>query len=188
MEPPGPYLCGRPAAADGVELNAGPLRHAAVAAATVLAVTSSGEVVLLAVVLGVAAADLLAGAVALWAGLALAVRWGSSSLDAVGGAQAVLGPGATVGPAAAIAATWGAAAALVLASPRGWAALAFGAAAALGVAGPSPSRAGDLAIRVAGVLAGVACAVVVSRRGPPPAARRAALALSAAALALALVA
>lgn len=49
--------------------------------------------------------------------LVMAWRWGTGSLDAVAGAQAVLGPGLLVGPVVAAASTWLAAGALLLATP-----------------------------------------------------------------------
>ena len=186
MEPPGPYLHGRPAAANLVELIPGRARQAAAAAAIALALTSSGEVVLLAVLLGVAAADAVVGATALVALLALAVRWGSTSLDAIAGAQAVLGPGAATGSAAAVLSAWCGAGALVAASPPGWPALAFGASSALVVAGPGPGRPADVALRVTASLLGGVAALVVSRHLPRRSARAVALALAGAALALAL--
>lgn len=164
-----------------------PLGLAALAGATALAATSSGDVVLLAVLLGLAAADLTAGVTAALALVAVAVRWGSTSLDAIAGAQAVLGAGGLVGPAAAVAAAWAAGAALVLAPRREWQTVAFGAAAALCVAGPSVAGPGDAAVRAAGVIAGVGAALVLGRRVPEPTRRRAALGAAAAALALALV-
>ena len=193
MEPPGPHLPGRPPAAVDVHLSdggattgAGPVGLAAVAAATALAGTSSGDVVLLAVLLGLAAGDLTAGVCAALALAALAVRWGSTSLDAIAGAQAVLGAGGLVGPAAAVAAAWAAGAALVLAPRREWQTVAFGAASAVCVAGPSIAGFGDAVVRVAGVTAGVGAALVLGRRVPAPARARAALGSAAAALALAL--
>lgn len=189
VEPPGPHLRGRRQSAAGpVHLSggpSGPLRRAALAAAAAVVATSSGDTVLLAALLGVAAADVGAGAVALLAASALAVRWGSTSLDAIADAQSVLGPGAVVGPAAAVGAAWCAAAALVVAAPKGWPALAFGAAAALAVAGPGPGGPRDIALRVAAMAAGVACAVVAGRRLPARPARAAALILATAALGLA---
>ena len=120
------------------------------------------------------------GAVA-FAGLALVERWGTTSLDAVAGAQSVLGPGGLVGPPNAAASAWFAAAALVLASP--WVdgddgpaerrvapsalalALATGPAAAVMVAGPHFAT--DLPVRLAATLVGVVLAAgVASFRWP----------------------
>jgi hypothetical protein len=81
--------------------------------------------------------------------LATWLRWGSTWLVAVTGAQAVLGPAAVVGPPSAAASSWLAAAALLLAVPGGsaLAALATGATAALLVAGPA--GVGGIPVRVA---------------------------------------
>jgi hypothetical protein len=141
----------------------------------------------LAVLLGIAAADLAAGVVAVAAILTFAVRWGSTSLDAIAGAQAVLGPGGAVGPVTAAAATWCAATAQVLAAPPGWPAAAFGAAAALGVAGPAPGRPLDVAVRVGATAAAMVVAMAAGRRLPRRPAQLTALVLAAAALALAAV-
>ena len=149
-------------------------------------VTSSGDTVLLAVLLGVAAADVAVGAVAVIATLALAVRWGSTSLDAIAGAQSVLGPGGVVGPAAAVGSAWCAAVALVITAPKGWPALAFGGTAALAVAGLGPGGPGDVALRVAGAVVGMACALVAASRLPARPARAAGIVLAAAALGLAM--
>lgn len=186
MEPPGADVRGGPEA-DEVRLSAGALRLGAAAAATALAITSSGEVVLLACLLALVAADVRAGAAATAALLALAVRWGSTSLDAISGAQSVLGPGATVGSLAEVAASWSAAAALALAAPPGWwPAVAFGSTAAIAVAGTAGDPA-DVALRLAAAAAGVAVAVAGSRRLPPGTARSAAGAAGGAALVLAVL-
>ena len=153
-----------------------------------MALTSTGNVVLLAVLLGVASGDLVAAAAVAAAGLSIALRWGSTSLDAVAGAQAVLGPGGAVGPGAAAASAWCAAAALVLATPRGWRAPAFGLAAGLCVAGPAAADGGDLALRVAAGVAAGALAVAAGRWLPSAAARPAALVLAVTAAVLVLVA
>lgn len=146
------------------------IRVAAAAAAAVLAVTSTGDAFVLAAALGVAA---WRPAPALAAGAALAAaswRWGSSSLEAVAGAQAVLGPAGWVGPPMAAAGCWLGAVALVAATPgipasapRGMAAAASGAAAAVVVAGPAPG--GDLWVRVvgSGVAAGLALVLAWGR-------------------------
>ncbi|HEV2071801.1 MAG TPA: hypothetical protein VGR26_18615 [Acidimicrobiales bacterium] len=127
------------------------------------------------------------GAVVL-AGIAVLERWGTPSLDAVAGAQSVLGPGGIVGPEAAAASAWFAALALVLASPRlagndasaatperarrrvppGGAlvaALALGTAAAAAVAGPD-FEAGGLVRLGATAVAVLVAAVVSSLRWP----------------------
>ena len=162
-----------------------PVRRAALVAAAAVAVTSSGDVVLLAVLLGLAAGDLMAAAAASLALVALAVLWGSTSLDAISGAQAVLGPGGLVGPAVAAVATWAAGVALVFAGPRRWEAAAFGASAALAVAGPSIADAGDLVVRAAGTGLGVTAAVLAGEWAGVTVCRRAALAVATGAVVLA---
>jgi hypothetical protein len=95
----------------------GPLRLSAAGAVTVLALSSTGHVVVLAALLAVLVAQPLAVGAVLLAGLAVLERWGTPSLEAIVGAQSVLGAGGVVGPATAAASAWFAAAALVLASP-----------------------------------------------------------------------
>ena len=95
---------------------AGVVRAAATAAALVLAVLSRGDALVLALLLVLAAWRLTAIAV-LPALVAVSWRWGSTSLEAWAGAQAVLGPAGVVGPARAAAACWLAATAVVLAAP-----------------------------------------------------------------------
>jgi hypothetical protein len=133
---------------------------AAAAAAVAVAAASAGDVAVLAAALALAhaggrprpgPASAAAVAVAL-AGASVVLRWGSSSLTALAGAQAVLGPAGWVGPPRAAASSWCAAAALVLATPPvadrtggrvgvllgAGRALASGLAAAAVVAGPGP--------------------------------------------------
>ena len=185
LEPLDPYLPARP----GSLAALGPLRLTAAGAAVVLAVSSTGHVAVLAVLLAVLVGQPAAVGAVLLAGIALLERWGTPSLDAVAGAQSVLGPGGFVGPRAAAASAWFAALALVLASPRlasddadsaampgptrrrlppGGAlvaALALGAAAAAAVAGPDFETGGLLRL---GATAGavLVAAVVSSLRWP----------------------
>ena len=150
------------------------LRLAAAGAALVLAVTSRGDAFALAVALGLAAWRPVA-AVAVAAALgATAWRWGSSSLEAIAGAQAVLGPAGWVGPGPAAAGSWLAALAIAVAcpsfqarGPRLVAALASGTAAAVVVAGPASG--GDVWARVlaAAVGTGLAFGASVQRRARP---------------------
>jgi hypothetical protein len=168
-------------------LNPDELSAGAGVGAAALAVSSSGEVVLLAVLLGAATGDVLAGAVAMLSTGAVALRWGTTSLEAIAGAQSVLGPGAAVGPLAAAGSIWCAAGALVLAKARGWGAALFGLTAGLVVAGPQAAALDQVAMRGAVALLGVALAVCVQRRAPP-AARPVALVLSAGAVVLAVLA
>jgi hypothetical protein len=168
------------------------LRVALLAAAFVLAVSSRGDLVVLTAMLGLGVgrpASALAAAGALAATL---VRWGSPSLEAIAGAQAVVGPAGWTGSNVAVAAVWLAGAALVLASrPRrrgtplstAIAAAPFAVAAADVVVGPSAG--GAIVLRVAGSVVAVVLAVAASRwrRGPDVACGLAVVALVAAGLA-----
>ena len=125
------------------------LRLAAAAAALVLAVSSRGDSLVLGVLLVVLAGRPTALVAVGGALVASAWRWGDSSLEALAGAQAVLGPAGGVGPAPAAAAAWRAAAARVAAvarRPDPLEAAAVGAATAAVLAGPAPG--GDLPVRV----------------------------------------
>lgn len=198
LEPPGPYLpAGRghggvaalaePYAGLGREPDAGfrALRLGATVGALAVALLSSGDVFLLALLLGVAAADVAAGAAAALAGVAVLARWGSSSLAALAGAQAVLGPGGAVAPALLAGSSWAAAGALAVAAPRARGpAAAFGLAAGLVVAGPAATSAAHLAFRAAGGIAGAVVALAAGRW--LPAGVRSALALAAGTAAIAL--
>jgi hypothetical protein len=121
-----------------------------------MALSSTGDVLLLAVLLGVAAADVAVGAAAVLAGLTVLGRFGSTSLAALAGAQHVVGPAGTTGPALLAAAMWCAALAFVLGA-RGELIVAagFGLAAANVVAGPAAHGADSLAIRMAASLLAV---------------------------------
>lgn len=120
------------------------LRTAAAVAVIVLAVLSRGDALVLAALV-VLAAWRPAALVVVPALVAASWRWGSSSLEALAGAQSVLGPAGFVGPATAAIGTWMAGVALLFAIPRtsdlvqGRAtvvAVAIGTAAAAVVAGP----------------------------------------------------
>ncbi|HEV3227096.1 MAG TPA: hypothetical protein VGZ52_09680 [Acidimicrobiales bacterium] len=135
-------------------------------AAFALAVTSRGDVVVLAVLLGFGAGVADSGVAVAFALSSALVRWGSSSLAAIAGAQAVLGPAGWTGSAPAVASAWFAAVALVLAAaprstPRRVVALAavapFGAAAADVTMGSSAGA--GLWLRV---LASVVATVVIT--------------------------
>jgi len=153
-----------------------------------VAVTSTGDVVLLAVLLGLATGDLVVATAVVAACLSVAFRWGSTSLDAIAGAQAVLGPAGAVGSGPEAISAWCAAAVLVLAAPRGWRAPAFGLAAALFVAGPAAADGAALALRLGAGVAAAGLAVAAGRWVPPVAGRPAALVLALMAGVLALVA
>ncbi len=162
------------------------VRAGAGVGAAALALSSTGEVVLLAVLLAGAAGELLAGAVAMMATASVALRWGTTSLDAIGGAQTVLGPAAVVGPLLAAASTWCAAAALILAKAKGLAAGAFGLTAGIIVAGPAGAL-DQVALRGVAAALGVGLALG-AQRFAPPVARPVALALAVGAVALAVMA
>jgi hypothetical protein len=154
-----------------------PLAPAALAiAALVLAITSRGDLVVLAVLLAAAGANgthVVAIAMACAAAL---VRWGSSSLGAIAGAQAVLGPAGWTGDAAGVASAWLAAAALLACVPA-WpmrveqqrtrtiitvlGCAAFAVTAADVSVGPAPG--GALLARVVASIVAVCLAVVITR-------------------------
>lgn len=168
---------------------AGGVRTAAGAAALVLAVSSHGDALVLALLLVVAAWRAAALPV-LPALVAVSWRWGSTSLGAWAGAQAVLGPAGVVGPPRAAAACWLAATTVVLTAPAevggmgapwrrtgapnlgGWVmAGTMGAVGACIVAGPALG--GAVWVRVAATAVGVAIAVVVGwARARRPVVRR----------------
>lgn len=160
---------------------------AAAAAATLLALTATGDTVLLAFLLGLVAMSALVGGVAAGVAAAVILRWGTSSLEAVSGAQAVLGPAVLVGSPLEIASAVLAALALVLICPPGLAAVPFGAAAALLAVGPAAENLNDALVRLAAtvVAAGLATACgrwLHPRLSRPAGAAAAALAVLTAAL------
>ena len=95
------------------------------------------------------------------------VRWGSPSLTAVAGGQAVLGPAVVVGDVAVAASAWLGAAALVLATPRDRGTDALIVAAVTGVTAGAiaagPTFVDEPAIRIAGAVVATAAAVAVTR-------------------------
>ncbi|MEY2434686.1 MAG: hypothetical protein QOC92_4411 [Acidimicrobiaceae bacterium] len=148
-------------------------RAALLVAAFALAVLSRGDVIVLALLLGFGAGRRMSGLASAAALLAALVRWGSPSLGAIAGAQAVLGPAGWTGSAAAVASAWFAAVALVLAATPlfkknvvlvALSVAPFAVAAADVVVGPAPG--GALALRVlASVIAiGLTTALARSRR------------------------
>lgn len=173
---------------------------AAASAVAVLAATSTGSMVLAALLVGVATADRRSAGAALLAVVATSLRFRTATFDDLAGIQSVLGLAGTVGPATAAASAWLGAAAVLLAArvpPAATSALpervravvpalACGLLAAALVAGPGPS---DLGVRVLASVAGVALASGVSIIGTRPALARvrpwAALAAGAAAAVLA---
>lgn len=148
---------------------------ALLAAAFAMAITSRGHVLLLALLLGFGVTRRVTG---LAAGLALTaalVRWGSPSLGAIAGAQAVLGPAGWTGSGAAVASAWFASAALLLAavplvrtnSAATAASLSpFALAAADVVVGPAPG--GALALRAVASIVALVVTVVLTRWRPRP--------------------
>ena len=159
-------------------------RDAVAIAVLAVLVATRGDAIAVGLLLGLVAGRLRP---ALGAGLALAavsVRWGSTSLEAIAGAQAVLGPAGITGGVADVAAVWLAGVSLLLAGgttadapevartagrrpPRPVAhwvhPVVFGVAAALAVAGPGPG--GALWVRVvASVTAAGVCVVLAAQR------------------------
>ena len=116
------------------------------------------------------------------------VRWGSPSLTAVAGGQAVLGPAIAVGSTATAASAWLAAAAILVATPRDRSRDGLAVAAVAGVAAGAiaagPTIADEPVVRIAGVIVAVGVAVLLARLRYP---RAVAVALGAVALALAAV-
>jgi len=94
------------------------LRLGAAVAALVLAALSRGDAVVLAAGLAIATWRPLPVLSLAGAAAASSWRWGSSSLEAWAGAQAVLGPAGWVGPSTAAAASWAAGVAVLLAASR----------------------------------------------------------------------
>jgi hypothetical protein len=145
------------------------------AAALTLAVTSRGDVVVLALLLGFGAGRRTTGLASAAALVAALVRWGSPSLGAIAGAQAVLGPAGWTGSPFAVASAWLGAVALVLAAVSldrtsmvvtALSVAPFAIAATDVVVGPA--RGGALALRVlVSVVALVVTTVVVRWRSLP---------------------
>lgn len=182
LEPPRKGVLGRqprraltavaPASPGRWQVVAGRRLHVAlVSAASVIAVTSSGDTFLLAALLGLVAADIAVAGVAALAAVSLTIRFGTSSLAAAAGAQAVLGPAGFVGEPLSAAAAWLAGLALAFVSPRGLPMLAFGLAAGTVLAGPDVAGPATLAVRVAGALGGLTVTWAAARYVPRQAAR-----------------
>jgi hypothetical protein len=166
-----------------------PARRGALAAAAVgVAVASRGDAFVLAALLAILAPGPPAAVACVSAMAGSVLRWGSSSLGAIAGGQAALGPAGWTGPGAAVVAAWAGAAALLasapaltrfapaghdgtgrrrrIPSPEGTVASAsawpFGLAAAAVAAGPGPGGA-SLLVRVVASLVGIVIAVVAGR-------------------------
>jgi hypothetical protein len=145
-------------------------RAALLAAALALAVSSHGDVVVLAVLLGLGAGRRASGVAVAVALTAALVRWGSPSLGAIAGAQAVLGPAGWTGSSVAVVSAWTGAAALMLAAvsfdrtsttQTVLSVSPFAIAAADVVAGPAPG--GALAVRVLASVIAIVVTTVVAR-------------------------
>ena len=163
----------------------------AAAGAICVAAAGRGDLLFLGGLLALALADRRSSTAAVVAAAAVAVRWGTTSLDTVTGAATTLGPGIRVGPPQAAAALGLAAAALLLAGfatpllPR----LAAGAAAGAVAVGPvgAPS-AGAVVLGLLGVLLGMLLASALPRLSAAPSDRLRMAAPVSAVLALALAA
>lgn len=149
---------------------------AAALAAAVLAMTSTGSIVVVAVLIGIATLDRRSGTAVALVAVAVSIRFGTTTLGDLAGVQSVLGPAVSVGPELAAASAWCAGGAVLLATRVPPAAgadrwpwrfavpLATGLLAAAVVAGPGPD---DVLLRVGASVAGVALALastVLDRR------------------------
>lgn len=129
-----------------------------------LVVVSAGHLFVLGGLLALVARSRSGAVAALLAVTAVLVRWGSPSLSAVGGDQAVLGPALNVGSTAAGASAVLAALAIALLAPRpAFVVVALGVVAGAIVAGPELPH--DVGVRIAGAIAG--CAVAYAARWVP---------------------
>ncbi len=142
------------------------LHVALVGAAALLAFTSSGDLFFLVGLLALMTLDPLVAGAASLSVVAVIVRFGSSSLATVAGAQGVLGPAVLLGDPASAAAMGLAGLAVVLASPRGLPVIAFGATAGAIWAGAAPGDAADWFWRVFGSALGLALTWAAARYLP----------------------
>jgi hypothetical protein len=163
MESPGPQLHGGPGRAhsDRVTLRDGG-RLAAGTAALTLALSSSGDVLVVAAALGVAVLDPVVGLAGAAAALGLWLRIGSTSLNAAAGAQAVLGPALVTAPVLAALGAAASASALLLAA----------------LLGPRDQPDGSVASRPADVVGAAALAALAVAIADGPGPRRAATVLT----------
>lgn len=146
-------------------------RTLAAAAALCVAAAGRGDLLFLGGLLALALAERRSSIAAVVARAAVAVRWGTTSLDTVTGAATTLGPGIRVGPAQAAAALGVAAVALLLSGleapllPR----LAAGATAGAVAVGPiGAASAGAVVLGLLGVLMGMALAYALPRLSAEP--------------------
>jgi len=163
----------------------------AAAAALVVAASGRGDLLFLGGLLSVALADRRSSTTTVLAIAAVAVRWGTTSAEAITGAATSLGPGLRVGPPQAAAALGLAGVALILSSldapflPR----LAAGVSAGAVAVGPvAAASAGAVVVGVLGVLSGAALAILAPRWFGEPSERVRRAAMLAAVLALMLAA
>lgn len=179
----------------------GLIRLGAAVGLAVMVITSTGDALVAGVLLGLATADLAAGTVGVLVGIAVVGRWGSSSLAALAGGQAVLGAGGWSGPAGMVVSSWAAAAAVVMVCSRPRAAsastpevpagiLASGLLAAALVAGPAVGQdtGSVVTLRVVASAIAVAVAVLVIRARPPRVTRVGGVIVAVSAAALAVLA
>jgi len=158
VESPGAYLHARRASSSDL------LSIGATGAAAALLLTSSGDLVLVVTLLGLATLDLFSTGLVAGAAIATLLRWGATSLTAIAGAQAVLGPGVAVAPVVGMISIAAAAVAIVVAGKPGVTAIPFGLLAALVAAFPAattPARAG---VRGGAALLGVLLSLLVTSR------------------------
>ena len=144
-----------PAATSAAGVPAGTIETAAAVAAAGLALTSTGSMVVAAVLVGVAARSRWTGVATLLAVAAVGVRFSTVTFDDLAGLQSVLGSAGTIGTTTAAASAWAAAGAVIVGvrTPSGATglhrivlALAAGGLAAVIAVGPGPG--GELALRV----------------------------------------
>lgn len=151
---------------------------AAAGAAATLALSSTGAMVVAAVLLGVSTGSRWSTFAAVLAVTAVSIRFSTAVFDDVAGIQSVLGIAGNVGPPVAAGSAWLAAAAVVLAVRAGPAsgvlrhapAVAAGALAAAIVAGPGPG--GALAVRVVATIMAIGMGVALARTDDRPQLRR----------------
>jgi hypothetical protein len=180
---------GRGGAGSSVEAPWPAARTFAAAAALALAVSGRGDLLLLGGLLAIALGRRRSAVTALVAVVAVAVRWGGTSAEAITGTITTLGPGVRLGPPLAALALGLAAAALVLAAlatpllPR----LAAVVSAVTFAIGPvAAGTAGAVVLGLLGVVLAGFVALVLPRLVPEPSERLRGAAPVTAALALAL--
>ncbi len=186
----------------GVPGRAGLLSLGAAVGLAMMTAVSTGDALAAGVLLGLAAADLIAGTVGVLVGIAVIGRWGSSSLAALAGGQAVFGAAGWRGPPGMVVSSSAAAAAVLLVCPRVprpstsrpampfVGVVACGIFAAALVAGPATggNAASVIALRVMTSLLGVVLAAVIARVCPRRIAHGAGVVAAVAAAALAVLA